>query len=148
MGCCNSFEENEFLISIEINFHNSNIFDICIALIKHYRKVIHFMNYFFPYSYWYTHCSQWLNSLPIVVISFLLQILISTSVFYISENSTAFTPLLKQMWKSSLFPLPTSSPSNQSINKEFKFYIVNLSIFVYFQHYILSWILPSLSWKC
>lgn len=50
-------EENEFLISIEANFHNSNISDICIAVIKHYRKVICFT--LFPYAYWNIYCSQW-----------------------------------------------------------------------------------------
>lgn len=35
-------EENEFLISIEANFHNSNISDICIAVVEHYGKMICF----------------------------------------------------------------------------------------------------------
>lgn len=46
MRACNSCEENEFLISSDADFHNNNTSDICLALIKHYRKAICFANCF------------------------------------------------------------------------------------------------------
>lgn len=138
-GGCNSFEENEFLISIEVNFHSSSISDVWFALIKHYKKVICFMHYFslcllkywlFTVGKFTVFCNVFSPPIPN---------------FHLRKWHYSPFPMAAQArrWKSSLFPLPTFT-SLKSIHQ----YGVQISycksLFVYICPFSILLLFPEL----